>query len=515
MNTNTKAAQSQAAYNSANVNSWHTFSEPSTKTTQDRVSEWTQGSAVNPDLTAKWLEQETDPAKIAHLLGWKHYYHTPGWYVRTCDPITGKRDKSGQWKPDSPIIFPDSDKPAKYFSFPKGGDSDPLFSVMVLNDWVIISERTGVPIENDDIDESRDDLGFWKWVIKHPSIPIVITEGAKKAGCLLSHGYVAIALCGVWNGQKQKKLHPWLKHFIVPNRPVYLAFDADLVEKESVAAALKQFGRLCLNECRDGVSPSISIISWPLDLGKGVDDLIVNHGEAVFRMAMANSTDYSSFVKKLEKQFKNNNNDNSGAGNGKIPPADVIGGQLADEYSEHLKYCGELSSWLYFGLEDTGVWSLVSDDFVAHIVDNLLEARNIRGYGSNSYINSIIGKIKRQNYLKEWPESSLTEFYPLNNGVYEFATGMLHPHSPGFYLTWKLPRDFCPIATEWPNIDKWLTQATGGKQQDKDLLPFYVAPVNIKPNFGHSLTLLFTKLYREPPTGIGANRFFSHVGNKP
>jgi Domain of unknown function (DUF3854) len=41
---------------------------------------------------------------------------------------------------------------------------------------------------------------FWEWLEQHPEIPIVITEGGKKSLCLLSQGYVAIALYGVNRG---------------------------------------------------------------------------------------------------------------------------------------------------------------------------------------------------------------------------------------------------------------------------------------------------------------------------
>ena len=101
-----------------------------------------------------------------------------------------------------------------------------------------------MPITDEDIDESREDLGFWSWVLNHPEIPILITEGGKKAGCLLSHGWVAIAVSGVWNGQQNKKLHPSLAPFIVAGRKVYLVFDADIVIKKSVQDALKILGNL-------------------------------------------------------------------------------------------------------------------------------------------------------------------------------------------------------------------------------------------------------------------------------
>ena len=39
-------------------------------------------------------------------------------------------------------------------------------------------------------------LGFWAWVMAHPEIPVCLTEGEKKAACLLTLGYVAITYGG-------------------------------------------------------------------------------------------------------------------------------------------------------------------------------------------------------------------------------------------------------------------------------------------------------------------------------
>lgn len=156
-----------------------------------------------------------------------------------------------------------------------------------------------MPIADEDIDRSRDDLGFWRWVLNHPEIPILITEGGKKAACLLSHGRVAIALSGVWNGQQNKKLHPSLVPFIVPGRKVYLVFDADIVAKKSVQDALKILGNLITK-----AKAIVRIVIWDLELGKGCDDFIVAHGADEFEAVMDNTKPYSQWLKELEEQFK-------------------------------------------------------------------------------------------------------------------------------------------------------------------------------------------------------------------
>jgi putative DNA primase/helicase len=85
-----------------------------------------------------------------------------------------------------------------------------------------------------------EDTGFWEWFIS-TDFPLVVTEGAKKAAALVSAGYAAIALNGVWGwgnnvkdmfgeiekgdrGENLKTLHPDLEPFL-NGREIVLAFD--------------------------------------------------------------------------------------------------------------------------------------------------------------------------------------------------------------------------------------------------------------------------------------------------
>ncbi|HEY9613858.1 DUF3854 domain-containing protein [Allocoleopsis sp.] len=278
------------------------------KSPQQREAEWVTGSRVAPEITAKNLRHIDHPPAIAQLLNWNWYGHTGGWYVFSCDPKTGQLGKSGQFKPDTPIQFPDHNEQQKYLSFPKGGKSSAVYLLLTLNYWQTISERFNVPIEDADIIRAREDLGFWLWVLNHPELPIVLTEGAKKSACLLSHGWIAISISGVWMGQEGKgtKLHPSIRPFIVPGRPVYLAFDSDIIVKESVEAALRQLGRLIKKERAE-----IFVTLWHLDQGKGVDDLIVKEGAIAFEQAFDEALPYSQWLKSLQPD----NNGGNGSGN--------------------------------------------------------------------------------------------------------------------------------------------------------------------------------------------------------
>ncbi|MDY6901875.1 MAG: phage/plasmid primase, P4 family, partial [Cyanobacteriota bacterium] len=127
--------------------------------------------------------------------------------------------------------------------------------------------------------------------------------------------------------------------------------------------------------------------------------------------------------------------------------------------------------------EAEGIWSLVSEKYMAAEIDRILEARNIEGYGTNSYIKNIIASLERRLYLREWFEKPSTEWLPFQNGVLNLATGSLHEHSPEFRLTWQLPRDYTIVSSGYSAIDNWLTEATGGNAEYKELLLCFAAAV--------------------------------------
>ena len=103
-----------------------------------------------------------------------------------------------------------------------------------------------------------EDLEFWDWFVS-TGLPLIITEGAKKAAALVSTGYPAIALNGIWgwganekdmfgevergsSGESIKIVHPDLEPFL-NDREIVLAFDRDEepVTIKTVEAAKNRF----------------------------------------------------------------------------------------------------------------------------------------------------------------------------------------------------------------------------------------------------------------------------------
>lgn len=228
----------------------------------------------------------------------KRYQHIEegGWWCSGIDLLTGEEDLWGCFKPSQPRHSYDQKKLIKYEHPPKTPTS--LFALKIpLHLWHQIASNYQIEILPEDINNNQPDLGFWQWFIAHPQIPLCITEGAKKTGALLTGGYVAIALPGVFGGYRvirdeygnrigKSNLIPQLEKLVNNHREVYIAFDQDTKPKtiKNVNAAIRQTGYLL---ARKGCN--VKVISWNPELGKGVDDLIANHGQSVFDEAYKNA----------------------------------------------------------------------------------------------------------------------------------------------------------------------------------------------------------------------------------
>ena len=130
--------------------------------------------------------------------------------------------------------------------------------------------------------ESTDNYCFWSWVAKHPEIPIILTEGEKKAACLLSLGFVAIALPGIWMGRVKNQvtgidyLHPDLMPMVSSGRKFIILFDND--EKPSTRHAV-HLATVMTGKVISAAGASCSVASLPEGSPKGVDDFVTANGK--------------------------------------------------------------------------------------------------------------------------------------------------------------------------------------------------------------------------------------------
>ena len=77
------------------------------------LDEWVKDSGASETIAELNLKSIDNPLETAKLLNWSKYHGPPGWFFYSCDPLTGKLTNKGQFKPATPIQFPDSDKAQK------------------------------------------------------------------------------------------------------------------------------------------------------------------------------------------------------------------------------------------------------------------------------------------------------------------------------------------------------------------------------------------------------------------
>jgi Domain of unknown function (DUF3854) len=191
-------------------------------------------------------------------------------------------------------------KPIKY-EHPRGVQTE-IFALWVPHRlWKMIALRYNVQLPENYEDLPRS--AFWQWVIDNPEIPIILTEGAKKAGSILSCGYVAIALPGVNSGFRQPKddfgnsdgmpyLIPQLKKLAQKGRRFYFCFDADDKQRtiRSVNQALSKTAKLLAKE-----GCEVKVIHWNSLFGKGIDDVIFDHGTEQFDELYRNAISFDDW----------------------------------------------------------------------------------------------------------------------------------------------------------------------------------------------------------------------------
>ncbi len=278
-------------------------------------------------LRDKWLR------RYAHLA-------SGGWWVSGLDPLNDWQPMLwGRFKPDEPRIDESKNQPIRYESPPKVSNRVTYFDVTPFI-WDRVAQRYGIkryhsPLALRLADKpgrggGRDNhlssngvyslgetgekqsllsclkegirpsalkqvqnrlklpktLCFWEWVQLHPEIPIIFTEGEKKAACLLSLGFVAIALPGIWNGRVKTEncnkylhneaLHPDLMPMAQRGRKFIILFDKD--EKPKTRYAVYQ-ATIRTGKTIEvaGCECEVALLPGP---EKGVDDFVAARGES-------------------------------------------------------------------------------------------------------------------------------------------------------------------------------------------------------------------------------------------
>jgi hypothetical protein len=233
--------------------------------------------------------RDADMRRYAHLAD-------GGWWCSGINILTGEDSIWGCLKPTKARTDESNSKTIKYEHPPKV-DTE-IFALRVpARIWELISRRYDVALPENY--QSLPYSDFWRWVRDNTQIPVIICEGAKKAAAILSCGYVAIGLPGVWGGRRQPKdeygensgapyLIPQLTAFAQPGRRIYFCFDADTKRTtvRSVNSAIAKTAKLLsLRGCE------VKVMGWHSLLGKGIDDVIAACGREEFDTIYCNAQD--------------------------------------------------------------------------------------------------------------------------------------------------------------------------------------------------------------------------------
>ncbi len=274
---------------------------------QHTFLEWTVESGIDPALVDRTVQVVpdtlTDPFThevsypIHEALNWKLTRF--GFQARSTEfAALILNDDSSVWqvKLGSPRFDSKKSKHRKYERVVGSSSRAWVPQDLPLALWRRIASRYGVTLS-----ELDTELGFRCWLCHHPQVPLILCEGAKKAACLLSLGYAAVALPGVWNGYRSKDaLGNQVAPTLIPDleelataaksagesyspasfagRQVYICFDHDLKPStlENVNLATKKLGKLLTQ-----AGCQVRVIQLP-GPQKGVDDYVVAQGADAF-----------------------------------------------------------------------------------------------------------------------------------------------------------------------------------------------------------------------------------------
>ena len=275
---------------------WDTAAGPEAPLPQ-HLAEWITGSACHPDLAAANVQSIAGSAvlealagdRLEQLGGHANQYATGavsrllrplepvaaagGWWCAGLDPLANWAPMEwGCFKPDAPRWDATKAKPRKY-EHPLATPAR-LFWLRVpavVAQLVAVRHGLTLPLEVA-ADRTGDAGAFWRWWAKTPALPLLLTEGSKKAAALLSQGLPAVAGPGIWNPSARGELLPELAAVPLKGRPVWVLFDGSDRPDPAEPRAARRVGRLLV---RAGASVLVGCCPGP---HKGADDHLAAGG---------------------------------------------------------------------------------------------------------------------------------------------------------------------------------------------------------------------------------------------
>jgi hypothetical protein len=255
--------------------SWDTAAGPEA-TAPHHLAEWVNGSAVAPELAAANVETLQGSAvlealagdRLEQLGGEASQYATGavsrllapleplaaagGWWCSGLDPLADWAPMGwGCFKPDRPRLDPERQRPRKY-EHPTGTPARLFWLRVPAAIAQRVADRFELALPPEVAADATGAAGaFWRWWARTPALPLLMTEGAKKAAALLSAGVPAVAAPGIWNpspkgANGRPALHSDLAAVPLRGRPCSVLFDwsDSHAGRQDVARAARRLGRL-------------------------------------------------------------------------------------------------------------------------------------------------------------------------------------------------------------------------------------------------------------------------------
>ncbi|HEY9903011.1 MAG TPA: DUF3854 domain-containing protein, partial [Candidatus Sericytochromatia bacterium] len=339
-------------------------------------------------------------------------------------------------------------------------------------------------------------------------IAIALDEGTKKAGMLMTLGFVALALCGVWMGLKKggKELVNNLALLAVQGRPITIVFDSDLATNTDIQKALKALATVLKKK---GCILSVAIIPLELDC-KGIDDVWAKHGEERVRKIMADAIPYTQWLKNLEAQVSDigESHDTGNDRKTKKPPtARESAIELAGEYQPLWKYDNEQKVWRIW---NDKCWQKTEIGVFTSLLQTVLDAKNVP-YPGSAYVKDVRELLENNLRQPTWQFWDKSRYINFNNCVFDGATAKTLPHSPGMGFTSHLPYDYKPLAGDLgdslealrvncPKVHKFLRTAMQGDERKMFKL---LAIINALLKYRFFDLQMFVHLVGAPGSGKG------------
>ncbi|NJL03056.1 MAG: DUF3854 domain-containing protein, partial [Spirulinaceae cyanobacterium SM2_1_0] len=280
--------------------------------------EWVEGSAIDPAIAALNLRSieceqvydllcseisdfaRADNPRMPRERYIRRYAaaYRGGWWCSGID-LTDPASPYywGQMKPDSPHVSRDG-KALKYEAPAKSGIG--VFALRVpYRIGLAIAKSGGCEAEYlqrmGAHDPNSEDCEFWDWARRCKALPLILSEGSKKAGAGLTAGYASISGCGV-DGfairPKDSEGKPYGAARLIPEmeaidwegRSVHLAFDRDTKPsaRARVVGSNQRLARLLRARGAD-----VRFATWQSRCGKGLDDVLASQGANAIHMAIA------------------------------------------------------------------------------------------------------------------------------------------------------------------------------------------------------------------------------------